>query len=78
VAGDERRDERLVRSSGQHEKLLYRLFVRLGRDPPGLPHHTIVADGDAKKSETAFSADFYASRREQWEIYARMDPRSVE
>jgi hypothetical protein len=63
----------------KHEKLLYRLFVRLDRDPPGLPHHAIVvADGDAKRNETAFSADFYAGRREPWEVYVRTDPRSVE
>lgn len=63
----------------KHEKLLYRLFVRLDRDPPGLPHHAIVViDGDAKRNETAFAADFYADRREQWEVYARTDLRSVE
>jgi len=63
----------------KHEKLLYRLFVRLDRDPPGLPHHAIVVvDGDAKRDETAFRTDFYAGRREQWEVYVRTNPRSVE
>lgn len=63
----------------KHLKRLYRLFVRLDRAAPGLPHHAIVViDGDAKRNETAFGDQFYADRRAQWEIYERSNPRSVE
>lgn len=63
----------------KHRKLLYRLFVRLDREAPGLSHRTIVVvDGGAKPNETAFTEQFYAERRAQWEIYEQSNPRSVD
>jgi hypothetical protein len=62
----------------KHKQLLYRLFVRLDRDPPGLPHNAIVVvDGGVKRNESAFTDEFYADLRDQWERYVASTPRSV-